>query len=99
MIDNGSGMTPDVMARAIEPFYTSKEVGKGTGLGLSMVHGFVSQSGGAPRIESWVRDGTRVTLLIPAAVAEAPVHRPSRRRRRPLWASRRSSWSRATRPC
>jgi len=43
--DDGLGMTADVLARAFEPFYTTKEIGKGTGLGLSMVYGFAKQSG------------------------------------------------------
>ena len=49
--DTGVGMTSDVLARAVEPFYTTKEVGKGTGLGLSMVYGFMKQTGGGVRIE------------------------------------------------
>ena len=44
--DTGSGMTPQVMERALEPFFTTKDVGKGTGLGLSMVYGMARQSGG-----------------------------------------------------
>ena len=44
--DTGTGMPPEVVARAFEPFFTTKDVGKGTGLGLSMVYGFVKQSGG-----------------------------------------------------
>jgi PAS domain S-box-containing protein len=65
--DNGEGMKPEVLARAFEPFYTTKEVGKGSGLGLSTVYGFAKQSAGGARIESSPGGGTRVTLYLPAA--------------------------------
>ena len=65
MTDNGSGMTPEVLARAIEPFYTTKDIGKGTGLGLSMVHGVSKQSGGALVIESERGRGTTVKIYLP----------------------------------
>src|SRR5690606_35267794 len=69
--DTGCGMSPEIVQRAIEPFFTTKEVGKGTGLGLSMVYGFAKQSGGDLRIESEVGQGTRVTLFLPRAAAPA----------------------------
>jgi PAS domain S-box-containing protein len=50
--DTGTGMPPDVVARAFDPFYTTKPIGQGTGLGLSMVYGFMRQSGGHARIAS-----------------------------------------------
>jgi signal transduction histidine kinase len=65
--DTGTGMTPEVQARAFEPFFTRKEPGKGTGLGLSMVYGFARQSGGSASIRSEVDRGTTVTLLLPRA--------------------------------
>jgi PAS domain S-box-containing protein len=64
--DTGSGMPPDVLARALEPFFTTKGSGKGNGLGLSMVYGFVKQSGGRIAIESTEGSGTRVDLYLPA---------------------------------
>jgi signal transduction histidine kinase/CheY-like chemotaxis protein len=73
MSDTGEGMTPDVLARASEPFFTTKETGKGTGLGLAMARGFAVQSGGALAIRSMPGVGTTVTLWLPvAADAVAP---------------------------
>jgi PAS domain S-box-containing protein len=65
--DTGEGMNEDTLARAREPFFTTKGVGKGTGLGLSMVHGFTAQSGGAMRLRSESGKGTTVTLWLPRA--------------------------------
>jgi len=70
--DSGSGMPPEVLARAFEPFFTTKTIGKGSGLGLSMVHGFVTQSGGAVRIESLPGAGTTVRLFLPRETMPAP---------------------------
>jgi CheY-like chemotaxis protein len=64
--DTGCGMSPEVLARAFEPFYTTKAVGKGSGLGLAMVHGFAEQAGGHVSIQSAVDQGTTVTILLPA---------------------------------
>jgi PAS domain S-box-containing protein len=66
--DNGEGMSPETLARATEPFFTTKGVGKGTGLGLSMVHGMAEQMGGRLFISSMLGEGTTAEIWLPAFV-------------------------------
>ena len=63
--DNGVGMPSDVIDRAFEPFYSTKELGQGTCPGLSQVYGFVKQSGGHVKIYSEVGQGTTVKIYLP----------------------------------
>ena len=63
--DNGSGMTPEVIAKVFDPYFTTKKTGYGTGLGLSQVYGFVKQSNGYIDINSSPGSGTSVTLFFP----------------------------------
>jgi len=82
VIDDGVGMDAETLAKAMEPFFTTKGVGKGTGLGLSMVHGLAEQSGGCLILESIADQGTTATLWLPVACSEgaeriAPLTPPS----------------------
>ncbi|CAH2598589.1 Histidine kinase [Rhodovastum atsumiense] len=69
VVDTGVGMDVATLARACEPFFTTKPVGRGSGLGLSMVHGVAMQSGGGVQIESQPGEGTTVSLWLPRAEA------------------------------
>ena len=73
VIDAGCGMDADALVRAVEPFYSTKEVGHGTGLGLSMVHGLAAQLGGGFALTSAPGEGTRVDLYLPVADRTAAV--------------------------
>jgi PAS domain S-box-containing protein len=69
--DTGVGMSQEVQARAIEPFFTTKEAGNGAGLGLSQCYGFARQSGGTLKIDSTPGKGTTVRILLPVAADQA----------------------------
>lgn len=68
--DTGFGMDEDTIAKAIEPFFTTKGVGQGTGLGLSMVHGLAAQLGGGLTIDSALGKGTQISLWLPMSDAQ-----------------------------
>ncbi|MBS0539729.1 MAG: response regulator, partial [Proteobacteria bacterium] len=70
--DTGVGMDDATLRRAIEPFFSTKEIGKGTGLGLSMIHGLALQLKGALRLSSKPGKGTRAELWLPVATRDAP---------------------------
>ena len=77
--DTGAGMPPEVVARAVEPFFTTKEIGKGTGLGLSQALAMVQHSGGDMRIETRVGAGTTISMFFPALPPAAhPEEQPIR---------------------
>ncbi|CAG8866568.1 PAS domain-containing hybrid sensor histidine kinase/response regulator [Pseudomonas fluorescens] len=70
--DNGTGMTPSVLAKAFDPFFTTKPIGQGTGLGLSMIYGFAQQTGGHVSLFSLPGQGTSVRLYLPRLHSTEP---------------------------
>jgi len=82
VVDKGTGMAPDVLARALDPFFTTKPVNQGTGLGLAQAYGFAKQAHGTLRLHSVQGQGTTVEILLPRSqealtvVVEAPVAQP-----------------------
>jgi PAS domain S-box-containing protein len=87
VIDDGAGMTPEVMAHAFEPFFTTKGVGEGTGLGLAQVYGFARQSGGGVTLKSAPGEGTTVALYAPLTAQPAEAQAAAPREERPLEAA------------
>jgi signal transduction histidine kinase len=85
--DTGVGMDAATLAKAAEPFFTTKGTGKGTGLGLSMVHGLAAQSGGALRIVSEPAAGTHIDLFLPQA-EQAPTRATEETRGNPVFVGR-----------
>jgi PAS domain S-box-containing protein len=75
--DDGPGMTKDILAHVMEPFFTTKEIGQGSGLGLSMVFGFAKQSGGHLSIYSEIGKGTSVKLYLPRATGSTSQDQPA----------------------
>ncbi|HWT42058.1 MAG TPA: ATP-binding protein, partial [Sphingopyxis sp.] len=71
VIDTGCGMSPEVLERVFDPFYTTKPAGQGTGLGMSQVFAFCRQSGGEVQLSSTEGEGTSVAMLLPIAKPEA----------------------------
>jgi PAS domain S-box-containing protein len=81
VVDNGVGMTPEIMAHAFEPFFTTKGVGTGSGLGLSIVNRIISSHGGAVQLSSRPGVGTAISILLPeinVTAGRAPSASPSR---------------------
>jgi len=74
--DTGCGMSPEVVKRAFQPFFTTKDPGKGTGLGLATVYGAVHEAAGAITVESELGQGTRISIYLPAA-ARTESHAPT----------------------
>jgi signal transduction histidine kinase len=73
--DTGSGMTPEVLARMWDPFFTTRDEGKGTGLGLSTVRGIAAAHGGLVDVDTQVGRGTAFHVFLPAAIdASLPGH-------------------------
>jgi len=68
--DTGTGMSPDLIEKVFEPFFSTKPEGKGTGLGLSMVYGFVKQTGGHVKIYSEVGHGTTIRMYLPRSIGQ-----------------------------
>jgi len=69
--DTGSGIPAELLSRIYDPFFTTKDIGKGTGLGLSIAYGIVQEHAGTITCDSQLGQGTRFTIRLPLAAAEA----------------------------
>jgi signal transduction histidine kinase len=96
--DNGCGMDAATLARACEPFFTTKRFGLGSGLGLAMAHGFAKQSGGGISIQSQPGQGTTVLMVLPSVAARADDDMPGEDAPLALGGEL-VCWSRTIRPC
>ena len=65
IVDNGKGMSPEVLRQALNPFFTTKPVGSGTGIGLSLTERIIKRHGGMIDISSKEGEGTTVTMTLP----------------------------------
>jgi PAS domain S-box-containing protein len=72
VIDTGHGMTPEIMEKAIDPFFTTKAIGEGAGLGLSMIYGFANQTGGFLKLDSEPDKGTNAAIYMQISAEAAP---------------------------
>ena len=75
--DGGTGMAPDVLERAFEPFFTTRPQGEGTGMGLAVVHGIVHRHGGIITAESEPGQGSTFSVYLPVVAAPATATRTS----------------------
>jgi signal transduction histidine kinase len=73
--DTGAGMSEEILAKALDPFFTTKPVGQGTGLGLSTTYGFIRQSGGHLNIDSAPAHGTTISIFLPCVASETGIRR------------------------
>ncbi|HEY2432025.1 MAG TPA: ATP-binding protein [Vicinamibacterales bacterium] len=88
IIDNGSGMAPEVQAHLFEPFFTTKEIGQGTGLGLAFVHGVAQHAGGFISVQTAPGRGTTVSIFLPLAAEGPPESEPPPEKAPPVLAGR-----------
>jgi len=96
--DTGSGMTPEIIERVFNPFFTTEPIGEGTGLGLSMIYGFVRQSSRQVRVHSQVGQGTTMCLYLPRHLGEAAIPGPTGQADRIIHVDRRGpGWCRLLR--